>query len=129
LSGPLPNSFVPNPTPSSQIFSSILALHFSANVENETKGFVMTPADQIALKNGQVVNLTNADGDKMSIELFVDFPDYVPEPRPGLPNGVRQSNPFGLALVGDQLYVADASSNIIRTVDLLARNSTTLTSL
>ncbi len=128
LSGPLPNSFVPNPSPSSQIFSSVLAIHFSASVEMNTEGFVLTLSDQGVLKNGQTVNLSNSSGDKISIELLADFPDYLPEPRPGLPNGVRQSNPFGLVLVGDQLYIADASGNTIRVVDTATGNSTILTS-
>src|SRR5262245_24462478 len=126
-SGPLPNSFVPNPSPSSQIFSSVLAIHFSASVEMETQGFVLTLPDQTALKNGQTVDLSNGGGDKLTIELLADFPDYLPEPRPGLPNGVRQSNPFGLVLVGDRLYVADASGNTIRSVDTATGNSTILT--
>src|SRR5215813_7130315 len=128
LSGPLPNSFVPNASPSSQIFSSVLAIHFSASVEMKTEGFGLTLSDQTALKNGQTVNLSNGGGDEISIELLTDFPDYLPEPRPGLPNGVRQSNPFGLVLVGDQLYVADASGNTIRSVDTATGSSTILSS-
>jgi hypothetical protein len=80
------------------------------------------------LKNGETVALDDGAGDKLSIELIADFPGYVPEPRPGLPNGVRQSNPFGLALNGDHLYVADASANIVRDVDLETRTFSTLTS-
>lgn len=118
LSGPLPNSFVPNPNPSSALFSSVLSIHLSADSENNTNGFVLSLSDQITLHNGATVDLDNGGGDKMSIKLLVDFPDYVPEPRPGLPNGVRQSNPFGLAIHGDQLYVADASANTVRAVDI-----------
>jgi len=117
ISGPLPNSFVPNPNPSSTLFSSVLAIHFSADSENITNGFALSLLDQITLKNGATVDLDNGGGDKMSIKLLVDFPDYVPEPRPGLPTGVRQSNPFGLVLQGDQLFVADASANAVRAVD------------
>ena len=126
FSGPLPNSFVPNPNPSSPIFASVLAVHFSASVEMKTSGLTLTPADQTTLKNGATVQLGN-DGDKVTVELLADFPDYVSEPRPGLPNAVRQSNPFGLALDGDQLYVADASGNTIRVVDLNTGDFRTLT--
>ena len=126
LSGPLPNSFVANPNPSSQLFSSVLAIHFSAAAEQNTTGFVLSQADQSSLKSGATVDLSNGDGDKLSVELIADFPDYVPEPRPGLPNGVRQSNPFGLALSGNHLFVADASANIVRDVDLETRTSSTL---
>ena len=128
LTGPQPNSFIPNPNPTSTIFSSILAIHFSASTEANTNGFVLTPADQTSLKSGATVTLDNGSGDKVSIELIVDFPDYVPEPRPGLPTAVRQSNPFGLALNGEHLYVADASANILRDVNLETRTSNTLAS-
>lgn len=128
LAGPLPNSFVPNPNPSSPIFSSVLAVHFSANAEKSTSGFMLSLADQATLKSGNAVVLDNGNGDKLEVELIVDFPDYVPEPRPGLSNAVRQSNPFGLALKGDHLYVADASSNIIRDVDLATKTFKTLAS-
>ena len=128
LNGSLPGSFVPNPNPSSPLFSSVLAIHFSGNVEMNTAGYVLSFADQIALKNGSKLDLTNGDNEKITIELLVDFPDYVPEPRPGLPNAVRQSNPFGLALYGDDhLYVADASANSIRSVDLETGSFSTFT--
>ena len=126
LSGPLPNSFVANPNPSSQLFSSVLAIHFSAAAEQNTTGFALSQADQSSLKSGATVDLSNGNGDKLSVELIADFPDYVPEPRPGLPNGVRQSNPFGLALSGNHLFVADASANIVRDVNLETRTSGTL---
>jgi len=127
LSGPLPNSFVANPNPSSQLFSSVLAIHFSAAAEQNTTGFALSQANQSSLKSGATVDLSNGDGDKLSVELIADFPDYVSEPRPGLPNGVRQSNPFGLALSGNHLFVADASANIVRDVNLETRTSSTFT--
>jgi hypothetical protein len=126
LAGPQPNSFIPNPNPSSHLFSSILAVHFSANTENSTSGFSLSLADQNTLTSGQTVVLDNGSGDKLRIDLVVDFPDYVSEPRPGLANAVRQSNPFGLALQGSHLYVADASSNIVRDVDLATQTFSTL---
>jgi hypothetical protein len=127
LNGPLPASFVPNPNPSSVLFSSVLAIQFSANVETNTNGFALSLSDQAALKNGVTVDLDNGTGDKMSIKLVADFPDYLPEPRPGLTNAVRQSNPFGVAIDGDQLYVADASGNTVRAVDIETGTFTTLT--
>src|SRR6476646_7431508 len=127
LLGPLPNSFIPNPNPSSPLFSSVLAIHLSAAAEQNTTGFSLSQADQALLKNNETVDLSNGAGDKLSIELVADFPDYVAEPRPGLPNGVRQSNPFGLALSGDHLFVADASTNIVRDVSLATRTASTLT--
>jgi len=127
ITGPLPNSFIPNPSPSSQLFSSVLAIQLSAAAEQSTTGFTLSQGDQSLLKIGATVDLSNGGGDRLSIELIADFPDYLPEPRPGLPNGVRQSNPFGLALSGDHLFVADASANIVRDVNLETRTSSTLT--
>jgi hypothetical protein len=126
-SGPLPNSFVPNPNPSSPLFSSVLALHLSARTEAITHGFELTADDQTALKDGATVTLDNGSGDRVSVELVADFPDYLPEPRPGLPDAVRQSNPFGAAIAGNQLFVADASGNIVRDVDLDTGEVSTLT--
>ena len=63
----------------------------------------------------------------MTIRLVGDFPDY-PEPRPGEPNNVRQSNPFGLVAVDDQLDVVDASTNQVRTMDIDTGAIGTLTS-
>ena len=57
---------------------------------------------------------TNAEGFKATFKLVADFPDYTPDP---IAN-VRPSNPFALALSGDQLFVADASQNAIRRVNL-----------
>jgi hypothetical protein len=127
IPGPLPNSVIPNPNPSSPIFSSVLAIDFSASVEKKTNGFTLSAADHVALKNGAKVDLSNGGGDKITVELVADFPDYLPEPRPGLPNAVRQSNPFGLALDGDHLYVAEASGNTVRSVDLQTGNFSVLT--
>lgn len=59
--------------------------------------------------------------------MIVDFPDYVPEPRPDLPSAVRQSNPFGITLKDDHAYVADASANVVRDVNLETRTFSTLT--
>src|SRR5437764_927242 len=39
MAGPAPQSTAPNPNPSSPLFSSVLAIHFSANVEKNTTGF------------------------------------------------------------------------------------------
>ena len=40
----IPGSIVANPTPSSPLFSSVLAFHFSSSVERSTAGFSMTLA-------------------------------------------------------------------------------------
>jgi hypothetical protein len=63
MPGPIPGTTVPNPNPSSPLFSSVLALHFSANVERTTEGFSLTLADQFALLSGQTLTLSNGRGD------------------------------------------------------------------
>jgi hypothetical protein len=109
---------VGNPNPASPIFSSVLALRFSAHVERTTHGFSLTAADYDALANGQEVRLFNSGGEKMSIELVANFPDYVPNPLPTAPDNVRGSNPFDLEIIGDQLYVTDGGRNRVWEADI-----------
>src|SRR2546423_520909 len=45
LAGPVPGTERANPTPASPIFSSILAVHFSAAMEATTTGITLTLAD------------------------------------------------------------------------------------
>jgi hypothetical protein len=119
FAGPIPGSDLPNPYPSSPLFSSILAIHFSADAEKITDGFTLTPADQQALASGQKLILSNTGGDRISIELVANIlPDYVPKPLPTLPNNVGLSNLFALVAVGDQLYVSDGGRNLVWQVDI-----------
>jgi hypothetical protein len=127
LRGPAQGTNVPNPNPSSPILSSVLAVHFSAQVEKTTGGFTLIPADHLALKNGARLELDDAVGGKLTVELVADFPDYVPAPRPGVPNAVRPSNPFGLLPVEEQLYVVDAGMNLVRQINLETGDTSTLT--
>ena len=53
LPGPFPGTLVVNPTPSSALFSSILAIHFSAAVEKGTSGFSLTSEHNAALAAGE----------------------------------------------------------------------------
>ena len=109
---------LPNAEVSSPIYSSVLAIHFSARVENSTAGFTLSLADQQALADRERVILSNGGGDTIEIALVTDFPDHVPDPLPGLPQIVRGSNPFGIALAGDSLYVTDGGRNLVWAVDL-----------
>lgn len=126
IAGPVQGSEQPNPNPSSPLFSSILALHFSAAVENTTQGFTLTAADQQTLAKKQPVTLTNAAGQRLSIALVVNFPDYSPDPRPDFAGNVRNSNPFGLIAAGERLYVTDGGQNALRRVDLTNGSFSTL---
>ena len=104
---------VGNPNPSSPIFSSILAIHLSANVERTAGGFALTTDDQQTLANGGKLTLSSGAGDTITIEMVANFPDYIPNPVPGAPTNVRGSNPFDLELIGDQLFVTDGGRNLL----------------
>jgi hypothetical protein len=116
---PIVGSAVPNPNgPSSPIFSSVLAIHFSAAVEKKTsQPFTLSPADHQLLAAGQRVTL-GGGRDRLTVELVANFPDFIPNPIPNLPTNVRQSNPFDLVAVGDQLYITDGARNLVWKVDI-----------
>ena len=119
VAGPAPGTALANPNPlSSPLFSSVLAIHFSAAVEKSTQGFALTLADQNTLAGGQKVTLTNAAGEKLTVQLVADFPNYVPSPTPAVPANIRFSNPFDLVVDDDFLFVTDASQNSVRKIDL-----------
>src|SRR5262245_53432797 len=117
LPAPVPTRHVPNPNVSSPIFSSVLAIHFSAKVEQTTAGFTLSLRDQETLADGGRVILSNGKGDTIDIELVANFPDYVSDPLPGFPQIVRGSNPFSLVVVAERLYVTDGGRNLLWQVD------------
>lgn len=121
-----PGMATANPDPSSPIFSSLLAIHFSANVERTTAGFELSPEDQDALAAGQRVTLSNGGGDTITIDLVANFPDTLP--RPGFPPGIVQgSNPYGVVVGGDeQAYVTDGGRNLVFKVDVTSGAFSTL---
>jgi hypothetical protein len=127
LPGAAPDSRIPNPNPSSPIFSAVLAVDFSPRAEQTTAGFALTYGDHLSLQGGAEVNLGNNEDDKIRVRLVADFPDYTAEPRAGEPNNVRPSDPFGLVISANQLYIVDSDSNAIRAVDLQTNEATTLT--
>jgi hypothetical protein len=122
IAGPCPGSDRPNPNgPSSPIFSSVLAIQFSATVEQSTTGFTLTPADEQALADHQTVTLSNDSG-QITIRMVANFPDYIPFPIPCFPDNVLHSNPFQLVAVEDTLYVTDGGRNLAWAVDLLTES-------
>jgi hypothetical protein len=125
--GPAPGTEKANPNPSSPLLSSLLAVRVPANVEETTAGFALTPADHAALKGGARLTLSNSAGDKLTVELVADFPDYTAAPRPDFADNVRASNPFGVAVNGNLVYVVDASQNVVRVVGADSGAWTTLT--
>jgi hypothetical protein len=112
-----------NPTPASPLFSSILALHFSASVENNTSGFALTFAQQLALANGDKVTLSNGS-EKLTVEMIANFPNFTPNEPPA--GNVRGSNPFDLVVVDDQIYVTDGGQNSVHRVDIPTGTFSTL---
>jgi hypothetical protein len=127
LAGPVLGTATANPTPSSPIFSSVLAIHLSANAERITAGFTLTIADQETLASGQTLTLSNGGGDKLTIDLVANFPNSVPNPLPFFSANVAGSNPYDVVAVGDFLYVTDGGMNKVWKVDLLTGAFSTLT--
>jgi hypothetical protein len=106
----------PNPDLSSPIFSSVLAIHFSANVENTAEGLTLSLDDHQALADGKKVKLSNGAGDRITVELIADFPDLTDDPTS--PTGLRQANPFDLVVVGNRVYVTDGARNLVWQADI-----------
>ena len=128
INGPAPGSEIPNPNPNSPLFSSVLEYSFPIF------GFrfgrmefnVLTAADHARLANGETIFIGRAGLLRSRLRLVANFPDFTPSFRPDVPDNVRPSNPFGLVLHGNTLYVADAAQNNIRTVDLEEGSTGTL---
>ncbi|HEY5551389.1 MAG TPA: ScyD/ScyE family protein, partial [Opitutaceae bacterium] len=119
VSGGIPGTALANPGPvNSPLFSSVLAIHFSAAVEKNTQGFALALADHQTLAEGGKVTLSNSEGEKLTIEMVADFPNYTANPSPALPAGIRVSNPFDIVVVDDYAYVTDGGQNCVRKVDL-----------
>lgn len=137
--GPVPGTAVPNPNPpASPIFSSVLAIQFSNNVERNTSGFTLTSADHQALASGERVRKSNGGSDRITIKLIANFPDFFAEPSVAVPSNVRGSNPFDLILLESQkrhdgdrwadddehsndgglLYVTDGGRNLVWQVNI-----------
>lgn len=123
LSGPIPGTDVPNPNPSSPFCSSVLSVRLSPQAEETTQGFTMTFDDQLALQNRGFVKLTDAAGNQLLIEVVINFPDFTSD----FPSSaVRPSNPFGIVVKGNILYVVDAGQNAVYEVDSEAGSYRTL---
>ena len=127
IAGPIPVATqLPNPAPSSTLFASVISIRFSANVEAMTEGFTLTAADQTVLKTGGRRTLSAANGQSLTLEVVADFRDFNFENFPGVAGNVRASNPFGVAVNGNTLFVSDAGHNLIRQVDIRTGDTTTI---
>src|SRR5436190_18188188 len=69
---------IQSPTPSSQLFNSVLELVLPGNYEEATSAFALSGADQTALANGASITIANAGGQKVEIRMVANFPDYIP---------------------------------------------------
>ncbi|HNP34222.1 MAG TPA: ScyD/ScyE family protein [Woeseiaceae bacterium] len=116
LPGPVPSSEIPNPSPNSPLLSSVLKYTFA------WKGFqpehsdtnILYPEDHTRLARGRSVRIGKYGHSRGTLQMLANFPNYTPAPRPGFPDLVRNSNPFGIVLHANTLYVADAAQNSIR---------------
>lgn len=113
--GALPGTSILNPLgASSPIFSSLLQIRFSADVDAIASTFRMTLEHQQALNDGGEVELADA-GATARISVLTRFP--LAEPHPGAL--YKFSNPWGMALTDDgrTLYLNDASQNCLLRID------------
>ena len=113
--GTTPGTSTLNPlSASSPIFSSLLEIRFSADVDALGATFQLTPQHQQALNDGGEVELADA-GATARISLLARFP--IAEPHPAAV--YKFSNPWGLALADDGriLYLTDASQNCLLQID------------
>ena len=115
---PVTGGFVANPAPSSVLFDSVLELTLPADYETLASGFTLSAANQTTLNGNAPVTLTNAEGRQLTIRLVANLPNFVVEPRPTLPDNIRESNLFGIELSGDSLYIVDASFNLLYRVSV-----------
>jgi hypothetical protein len=128
LPGPVPRTEIANPNPASPLFSCVLAITFSANAENETTGIQLTVVDHQALKDGQRLVRFDSEGRKITIELVVNFPDYVPEPVPAFATNVRHSHPYGVVADDNYVYVVDGGYNRVHKAEIVSGTFVTLVS-
>lgn len=127
LPGPVPGSEMANDTPSSPMLSSLLSFRSSVAIDVAHGGFTLTAADQTTLDGGGEVTLENGEHETLTVRLIADFPNFTANPRPDFQANVRASNPFGVVVRGQTLFVVDASQNLLRRVDANSGEFSTLT--
>ena len=107
---------IPNPSPSSPLFSSVLLLEFPDGAGEFGFDFALPASAHAAIAAGQGIYLRNASGESVRVSRLADFPDYVAEPTAAEPRNVRHSNPFGIVGSNAGIAVVDAASNRLWTV-------------
>lgn len=107
--------FVINPEgPASPIFSSVLKIQFSVDVDTIASPFQLNLGDHWALIDGYDVEARNATGDHATIHLLTTFRSPVRNVLGGTARA-RPADPYGawLDAANDTLYIADASSETL----------------
>ena len=99
------------------MFSTILSVTFSNDVDKLAAGLSLTAADHFTLIDGGTVTLTNDSGDSATVTVLAALrPD---RPDPG--SIYRNTHLYGLALLTSQpktLYANDAGNNTLWQVDI-----------
>ncbi len=126
VAGPVAGSEAVNPNPSSPILSALLSIRANRSFDVIAGNFTLARSQHDLLKSGSTVTLANSSGEQLDIRLIADFPNTVPAPRPDFADAVISSNPFGVAVIGQSLYVVDASLNFIRRVSVTEGSYATL---
>ena len=107
---------IPNPSPSSPLFSSVLLLEFPDSAGEFGFDFALPASAHAAIAAGQGIYLRNALGESVRVSRLADFPDFVAEPTAAEPRNVRHSNPFGIVGSNTGIAVVDAAFNRLWTV-------------
>jgi len=113
----------PSGAPSSPIFDSVMQIYLPHRFESLDSEFHMTMNDQLSLAAGSWVRIQNTEGRSLFARILADLPDYRSEPQPGIPDAIRSSHLFGIERFGWDLYVADASFNLIYRVNIFTGRS------
>jgi len=118
VSMPVTGGTIVNPAPSSPLLDSVLELTLPAEYETLISGFSLSSANQATLNGGAIVTLNNAEAKQLIVRLVANLPNFVAEPRPALPQHIREANCYGVEISGDSLYVVDASFNLLYRVNI-----------
>ncbi|MBX3282825.1 MAG: ScyD/ScyE family protein [Acidobacteria bacterium] len=114
----------PTGTDSSPLFSSVMEVFLPQRFESLDSEFHMTMDDQNALAEGRWIRIRNQEGSSIFVRVVANLPDYRPDPTPVHPDAVRASHLFAVEKVGWNLFVVDASYNMIHKINLFTGNVT-----
>jgi len=111
---------------SSGLFSSILKMTLSTDLDTFSGGLTLKAENQASLLDGNTVTLKGTAGDEAAIEVLVNFPDTIPDAN----TIFRNAHTFGAAIlpsVPDTLFVVDAGMNTVIRVNTTTGRAKTLT--